>query len=171
MRACVPLQNKTVWDLKTASKSMQRESEKCEKKEKEYQKKAVAAMKKNQPEQIRIHTVSAIREKNQAIKFALLSSRMDAISGRVEGAIRMKTVCRCCCTAALLRRHGRENDWKIDCGRRRRSASLTTSERELKVQSRSGHGGTDKLSTLAASLHRIQQERDSDTRQSKSLTL
>lgn len=40
----------------------------------------------------KIHASNAIREKNQAVNFLRLGSRIEAVAGRVETAIRMNTV-------------------------------------------------------------------------------
>jgi len=45
-------------------------------------------------ERARIYAQNAIRQKNQATNYLRLSSRVDAISSRLETAIRMKTVTR-----------------------------------------------------------------------------
>lgn len=74
------------------SRQLLTESRKCEKRQKEEEGKVLAAMKKGQTEVARIHAANAIREKNQSINFLRLSSRIDAVSARVETAIRMNTV-------------------------------------------------------------------------------
>lgn len=40
----------------------------------------------------RIHAENSIRQKNQALNFLRMSSRIDAVSSRVETAVRMKQV-------------------------------------------------------------------------------
>lgn len=42
----------------------------------------------------KIYAENAIREKNQALNYLRLSSRIDAVAARVETAVRMRTVTR-----------------------------------------------------------------------------
>jgi hypothetical protein len=42
----------------------------------------------------RIYAQNAIREKNQALNYLRLASRIDGVASRVEAAVRMKTVTR-----------------------------------------------------------------------------
>ena len=42
----------------------------------------------------RIYAQNAIREKNQALNYLRLASRIDAVASRVEAAVRMKQVTR-----------------------------------------------------------------------------
>ena len=41
----------------------------------------------------RIYSQNAIREKNQALNYLRLASRIDGVAARVETAVRMKAVC------------------------------------------------------------------------------
>ncbi len=41
----------------------------------------------------RIYAQNAIREKNQALNYLRLASRIDGVAARVETAVRMKVVC------------------------------------------------------------------------------
>lgn len=50
------------------------------------------AIEKGNMEGAKIHAQNAIREKNQGLNYLRLSSRIDAVSSRLEAAIRMKTV-------------------------------------------------------------------------------
>ena len=63
-----------------------------EKKQKACEKKVAEALQKGNMEIVRINAANAVREKNQATNFTLLSSRMDAVAGRVASAIQMKLV-------------------------------------------------------------------------------
>ena len=90
--------------FKLTSKQMIRSSKKCEKnaeinKEKlkkvfishssSHNLKAIAA---SNMEGARIYGQNVIREKNQALNFLRLSSRIDAVAARLETAIRMQQV-------------------------------------------------------------------------------
>lgn len=71
---------------------MQRASKKCEKNEKEAVTKLKKAIKQGNPEGARIYAQDAIREKNQALNCLRLASRIDAVSSRLETAVRMNQV-------------------------------------------------------------------------------
>jgi len=76
-------------NLKITSKQMIRSSKKCEKNEKLNIEKLKKAIKQGNMEGARIYGQNAIREKNQALNFLKLSSRLDAVASRVETAARM----------------------------------------------------------------------------------
>lgn len=76
-------------NLKITSKQMIRSSKKCEKNEKAAIEKLKKAIKQGNMEGARIYGQDAIREKNQALNFLKLSSRIDAVASRVETAVRM----------------------------------------------------------------------------------
>ena len=50
------------------------------------------AIQKNNVEGARIHAENAIRNKNQALNFRRMSSRIDAVASRVQTAVTMKQV-------------------------------------------------------------------------------
>lgn len=50
------------------------------------------AIEKGNVEGARIYAQNAIREKNQALNYLRLASRIDAVASRVESAVRMKQV-------------------------------------------------------------------------------
>jgi charged multivesicular body protein 1 len=83
---------KTLFNMKFTSKQLLRESKKCEKKQKDEEKKVVAAIKKGDRELMKVYASNAIREKNNAVNFIRLSSRIDAVASRVETAIRMNAI-------------------------------------------------------------------------------
>ena len=83
---------KTLWNMKFTSKQLLSEQKKSEKKAAAEEKKVLDALKKNNREIARIYASNAIRERNQAANFVRLSSRIDAVAGRVESAIRMNAV-------------------------------------------------------------------------------
>eukprot|EP01119_Soliformovum_irregulare_P000168 TRINITY_DN1011_c0_g1_i1.p1 TRINITY_DN1011_c0_g1~~TRINITY_DN1011_c0_g1_i1.p1 ORF type:complete len:196 (+),score=56.84 TRINITY_DN1011_c0_g1_i1:104-691(+) len=83
-----------MFNLKFTAKQMVRMSTKCEKNEKAQKLKLKQAIEKGNIEGARIYAQNAIREKNQALNYLRLSSRIDAVASRVEAAVRMKQVTR-----------------------------------------------------------------------------
>jgi len=79
-------------NLKITSKQMQRSAKKCEKNEKVAIEKLKKAIQKGDQEGARIYGQDAIREKNQALKFRQMTSRLDAVASRIETAVRMEQV-------------------------------------------------------------------------------
>mmetsp|Transcript_25543 Transcript_25543/g.25782 ORF Transcript_25543/g.25782 Transcript_25543/m.25782 type:complete len:203 (-) Transcript_25543:75-683(-) len=73
-------------------KQMEKSSLKCEKNQKIQMDKLKEAMKKGNMEGAKIYAENAIREKNQALNFLRLASRVDAVASRLETAIRMQNV-------------------------------------------------------------------------------
>ena len=69
-----------------------RSSKKCEKNEVVSKEKLKQAIAKGNMEGARIYAQNAIREKNQALNFLRLASRIDAVVSRIETAIRMQQV-------------------------------------------------------------------------------
>jgi len=83
-----------LFNLKFASKQFQRNSTKCEKNEKQQKLNLKTAIERGNVEGARIYAQNAIREKNQALNYLRLASRIDAVAARVETAMRMKQVTR-----------------------------------------------------------------------------
>jgi len=81
-----------LFNLKFTSKQFVRTSKKCEKNEKQQKLKLKQAIEKGNMEGAKIYAQNAIREKNQALNYLRLSSRIDAVAARVETAVRMKQV-------------------------------------------------------------------------------
>merc|ERR1712100_119596 len=81
-----------LFNLKFTSKQLIRMSKKCEKNEKAQKLKTKQAIEKGNMEGARIYAQNAIREKNQALNYLRLSSRIDAVAARVETAVRMRQV-------------------------------------------------------------------------------
>uniref|UniRef100_A0A7S2SCB7 Uncharacterized protein n=1 Tax=Eucampia antarctica TaxID=49252 RepID=A0A7S2SCB7_9STRA len=79
-------------NLRITSKQMQRSAKKSEKNEKANIEKLKQAIKKGNSEGAKIYGQSAIREKNQALNCQRMASRVDAVSSRIETAIRMGEV-------------------------------------------------------------------------------
>ncbi|GMI45177.1 hypothetical protein TrCOL_g11788 [Triparma columacea] len=91
MGAAPSLEDELV-NLRITSKQMARSAVKCEKNEKQAIAKLKKAIEQGNMEGARIYGQNAIREKNQALNCLRMSSRIDAVSSRLETAIRMKTV-------------------------------------------------------------------------------
>ncbi|XP_072019172.1 charged multivesicular body protein 1b-like [Amphiura filiformis] len=83
---------KHLFQLKFAAKDLNRLSKKCEKDEKAEKVKLKKAITKGNMEGARIHAENAIRQKNQALNFLKMSSRVDAVASRVQSAVTMKKV-------------------------------------------------------------------------------
>lgn len=77
-----------VSQLKRASKELQRESRRCEVREKNYKSSAVQSIQSGKEALTRIASENAIREKRQAEQFARLAARLEALASRVETAVR-----------------------------------------------------------------------------------
>jgi len=83
-----------LFNLKFAAKQFSKQSAKCEKKEKQEKLKLKQAIEKGNVDGARIYAQNAIREKNQALNYLRLASRIDAVSSRIETSVRMKGVTR-----------------------------------------------------------------------------
>jgi len=79
-------------NLRLTSKQMQRESTKCQSKEKENKAKIKKAIEQGNHDGARIYAQNSIREKNQALNYLKLSSRLDGVASRLDTAIRMNNV-------------------------------------------------------------------------------
>mmetsp|Transcript_6803 Transcript_6803/g.9904 ORF Transcript_6803/g.9904 Transcript_6803/m.9904 type:complete len:214 (-) Transcript_6803:203-844(-) len=79
-------------NLRLTSKAMARSSEKCRKNEKVACQKVKKAIQQGNTDGARIYAQDAIREKNQALNCLRLASRIDAVSSRIETAVRMNQV-------------------------------------------------------------------------------
>ena len=83
---------KQLFQLKFTAKQMKGLSSKCEKEEKAEKAKIKKALEKDNNDGARIHAQNAIRQKNNAQNYLRLSSRIDAVSSRLESAIKMQQV-------------------------------------------------------------------------------
>ena len=79
-------------NLKFTAKQLNRLSVKCEKEEKQEKEKIRKCMEKGNHEGARIHAQNAIRNKLNAQNYLRLSSRVDAVSSRLESALKMQQV-------------------------------------------------------------------------------
>ncbi len=73
---------KTLFNIKLTARSLERESLKKEREQKEYNAKALAAAEKNQ-DKMEMYAGEAIRCKNVSLQFMRLSLRMQAVASRV----------------------------------------------------------------------------------------
>lgn len=83
---------KYLFNLKFAAKELSRNAKKCEKEERVEKTKLKKAIAKNNMECARIHAENAIRQKNQALNYLRMSSRVDAVASRVQTAVTTKKV-------------------------------------------------------------------------------
>lgn len=81
-----------LFNLKLAAKQLERNAVKCEKDEKTEKVKLKKAIQKSNLEGARIHAENAIRQKNQSLNYRRMSSRVDAVSQRVQTAVTMQQV-------------------------------------------------------------------------------
>merc|ERR1711981_1149055 len=88
---------KSLFNLKMASKQLARESKKCEKEEKAEKAKIKTAIQKNNTEGARIHAENSIRNHNQALNYLKMSARVDAVSARVQTALQTSRVTKNMC--------------------------------------------------------------------------
>ena len=79
-------------NLRLTSKAMVRSSEKCQKNAQGASQKVKKAIQQGNADGARIYAQDAIREKNQALNCLRLASRIDAVSSRIETAVRMNTL-------------------------------------------------------------------------------
>lgn len=79
-------------NFRLTSKQMVRSSKKCDKNMAANKEKLKKAIEQGNVEGARIYAQNVIREKNQSLNFLRLSSRIDAVSSRLETAIRMQQV-------------------------------------------------------------------------------
>lgn len=83
---------KHLFNLKFAAKELERNAKKCEKEEKVEKSKLKKAIQKNNLEGARIHAENSIRQKNQALNYLRMASRVDAVASRVQTAVTTKKV-------------------------------------------------------------------------------
>mmetsp|Transcript_376 Transcript_376/g.506 ORF Transcript_376/g.506 Transcript_376/m.506 type:complete len:209 (+) Transcript_376:24-650(+) len=83
---------KEIFDLKFRSKQMQRQSKKFEKEYNDYRKKVKSAMEKGQLDVAKIHADTAIHKRNAGNQMLKLSSRIDAVTMRMESMLKQRQV-------------------------------------------------------------------------------
>jgi charged multivesicular body protein 1 len=80
------------FNLKFVSKQFNKQSKTCEKEQKQELKKCKDAMQKGNMDGAKIYAQNSIRKKNEALNFLRLGARMDAVSSRLDTAIKMRMV-------------------------------------------------------------------------------
>lgn len=83
---------KHLFNLKFATKELERNSKRCEKEEKQEKAKTKAAIQKGNMEVARIHAENAIRQKNQSLNYLRMSARVDAVASKVQSAVTTRKV-------------------------------------------------------------------------------
>ena len=83
---------KQLFEIKLTSKQLQKESQKCLKREEAQKLKLKNAIQKGDMDAAQVFAQNAIREKQQSLALLRLSSRMEAVAQRVETALTMGTL-------------------------------------------------------------------------------
>jgi charged multivesicular body protein 1 len=78
-----------LFNMKFTAKSLVRNAKKCEKNQAVQKTKLKKAIEQGNMEGAKIYAQNVIREKNQALSYLQLASRMDAVAARVQTAISM----------------------------------------------------------------------------------
>ncbi|MCL7039036.1 hypothetical protein MKW94_019877 [Papaver nudicaule] len=81
-----------IFELKFTSKSLQRQSRKCEKEEKSEKLKVKKAIEKGNMDGARIYAENAIRKRSEAMNYLRLSSRLDAVVSRLDTQAKMNVI-------------------------------------------------------------------------------
>ncbi|KAL9311572.1 ESCRT-related protein CHMP1A [Arabidopsis thaliana] len=81
-----------IFDLKFTSKSLQRQSRKCEKEEKAEKLKVKKAIEKGNMDGARIYAENAIRKRSEQMNYLRLASRLDAVVARLDTQAKMTTI-------------------------------------------------------------------------------
>jgi len=82
----------TLFQLKFCSKQLARLSKKAEKEQKQQEAQVKKALEKGNPDVARVYAENAIRKKNESLNYLRMSSKVDAVSSRVQTAVTMKGV-------------------------------------------------------------------------------
>jgi hypothetical protein len=86
------LKKDSVFQLKFTAKQFERDSKKALKDEAAQKKKVKQAIEKGNMDGARIYAQNAIRKKNESQNYLRLSSRLEAVSARMDTAIKMNKV-------------------------------------------------------------------------------
>ncbi|WVZ00297.1 hypothetical protein V8G54_026366 [Vigna mungo] len=81
-----------IMELKFTSKSLQRQSRKCEKEEKAEKLKVKKAIEKGNMDGARIYAENAIRKRTEQMNYLRLASRLDAVVARLDTQAKMATI-------------------------------------------------------------------------------
>ena len=82
----------TLFQLKFCSKQLARLSKKAEKEQRQQEAQVKKALEKGNPDVARVYAENAIRKKNESLNYLRMSSKVDAVSSRVQSAVTMKGV-------------------------------------------------------------------------------
>merc|ERR1712223_2197732 len=80
----------TLFQLKFCSKQLARQSKKAEKEQRQQEAQVKKALEQGNVEGARIYAENAIRKKNESLNYLKMSSKIDAVSSRVQSAVTMK---------------------------------------------------------------------------------
>lgn len=83
-----------LFNLRFNSKQLSRLSKRAEKDEKVQRNKIKQSIRQGDMERAKIYAENAIRKKNEALNYIRMSSKIDAVSSKVQGALTMKKVTR-----------------------------------------------------------------------------
>ena len=78
--------------MKFCSKQLARLSKKAEKEQRQQEAQVKKALEKGNPDVARVYAENAIRKKNESLNYLRMSSKVDAVSSRVQSAVTMKGV-------------------------------------------------------------------------------
>ncbi|THU57173.1 hypothetical protein C4D60_Mb03t00720 [Musa balbisiana] len=81
-----------IMELKFTSKSLQRQSRKCEKDEKAEKLKVKKAIEKGNMDGARIYAENAIRKRTEQMNYLRLASRLDAVVARLDTQAKMQAI-------------------------------------------------------------------------------
>lgn len=81
-----------LFNLRFNARQLERESKKSEKLAGTHKLQCKKAMEQGNMDGARIYAESAIRDKNSALNYMRLASRIDAVAARVNTAVKMKTL-------------------------------------------------------------------------------
>ena len=81
-----------IFEFKSVSKQMKKESTKAEAGERQAILRVKEAIERNLPDQAKIHAADAIRKKNEAKRYLILSSKLDAVYSRLQNAYNTQRV-------------------------------------------------------------------------------
>lgn len=88
----VSAMERNLFNLKFAAKELERNAKKCEKDAVGDKEKLKRAIQQGNMEGAQIYAENSIRNKNQALNFRRMSSRIDAVSQRVQTAVTTKKI-------------------------------------------------------------------------------
>ena len=84
----------TIFNLRFASKQMQREAQRSEREERKEREKVRRALEKGNVDSARIFGENAIRQHNEALNYLRLGSKLDAVASKIQSAERTQELSR-----------------------------------------------------------------------------